>query len=158
MRIDPEPTIITEEEVIEPGSNIIGETKISQELFIEEAQDQIPKEQPKEIGVGIEITSNFESTNPIYLSAPTLASAQYLHLKISQKLNISNELNKNMANSLKRDEEIFAENYVIVKEFHALEVGPSKIMKSNGPNAYWWGHQDQEQALRTHLDHRIRRI
>jgi len=53
-----------------------------------------------------------------------------------KKLNISNELNKNLANSQKRDKEIFAENYVIMNEFHTHKAGPSKIMKSNRPNSY----------------------
>jgi len=48
MRIDPEPTKITENEVIEPGPNIKGETENLHELFIKEAHDQIPKKQPKE--------------------------------------------------------------------------------------------------------------
>jgi len=59
-----------------------------------------------------------------------------MHHKISQKLNIINELNNNLANSQKKDEEFSVEEYVTVKEFSAREASPSKIMNSSGPNAY----------------------
>ena len=70
-----------------------------------------------------------------YTSAPALLSAQHMHMKISQKLNITNELINNLANSQKRDKE-FCREFCSCKEFSAREAGPSKIMKSNGPNAY----------------------
>ena len=70
-----------------------------------------------------------------YMSAPALPSAQHMHMKISQKLNITNELTNNLANSQKRDKE-FCRGFCSCKEFSAREAGPSKIMNIDGPNAY----------------------
>jgi len=70
------------------------------------------------------------------MSAPILTSAQHMHMEFSQTLNISNELNNNLANFQKKDKEFYVDEYVMIKKFFARKAGPSKIMKSNGPNAY----------------------
>jgi len=71
-----------------------------------------------------------------------------MHHEISQGLNISNELYKNLANSRKRAKEFFAGDFLmirlrlvrfppgIVKKLHAHGAGPFKIIKRVRPNAY----------------------
>jgi len=67
--------------------------------------------------------------------ALVLPFAQHMHMEISQMLNITNELNNNLANSQKRDKK-FCRGFCSCKEFSAREAGPSKIMNIDGPNAY----------------------
>jgi len=59
-----------------------------------------------------------------------------MHMEISQKLNLINELNNNVANSQKKYKEFNAEEYMMIMEFSTREAGLSKIMNSSGPNAY----------------------
>jgi len=48
------PTIEFEKGVTELGSNIVDESEGSQELYIEDVQEQIPKEQPQEVDIILE--------------------------------------------------------------------------------------------------------
>ena len=120
-----------------------------------EANQSFKPKRPIDLGQNpLEIISYSEPKIPIdQISLSTYANsfAQHvrdLHRKISPKINISNELYKNLANSQKWAKEFYAGDFVMIrlrlewfpsgtiKKLHAHRVGPFKTIKRVGPNAY----------------------